>query len=138
MGIPKNAEDFAYQAVQMGELEIDSDGRIWRVANRRFWRWTGRTTTRPCNRRTAERGATYLTVRVMIDYKRVTALSHRLVWRHFNGQIPAGMTVNHKNGNKQDNRPVNLELATHSEQMQHAIAKLGYDPTPNLHNGCRG
>jgi hypothetical protein len=136
VGIPKNAEDFAYQAVQMGELEIDREGRIWRVANRRFWRWIGRTTTQPCARKRAERGTTYLTVRVMIDYKRVTALSHRLVWRHFRGSIPAGMTINHKNGQKQDNRPSNLELATHSEQMQHARRVLGYRAEKNL--PCRG
>jgi hypothetical protein len=45
---------------------------------------------------------------------------HRLVYEHFIGPIPDGMTVNHRNGNKLDNRACNLELATQSEQMHHA------------------
>jgi hypothetical protein len=47
---------------------------------------------------------------------------HRLVYEAFVGQIPDGITVNHKNGNKRDNRVCNLELATMSEQMRHAVA----------------
>ncbi|MEU7338643.1 HNH endonuclease [Streptomyces sp. NPDC007074] len=56
----------------------------------------------------------------MKDGIRYHALAHRLVWRHFAGPIPAGLTVNHKNGVKSDNRPANLELATHAEQTAHA------------------
>ena len=132
MGIPKNAEDFAYRAVEMGELTIDSEGRIWRLAARRANRWGSGTVSIPCAPRRAEGGATYLTVRVMIEGKRVTALAHRLVWRHFRGPIPEGLTINHKDGIKSRNQPDNLELATHSEQMLHAVRMLGYDPTPNL------
>lgn len=49
---------------------------------------------------------------------------NRLVWLAFNGPIPEGITINHKNGNKIDNRLDNLELATYSEQTLHAF-KLG-------------
>lgn len=45
---------------------------------------------------------------------------HRLIFEVFRGAIPAGMTVNHRNGIKTDNRSSNLELATMSEQMVHA------------------
>ena len=51
-------------------------------------------------------------------------MAHRLVWRHFNGPIPEGLTINHKDGRKQNNRPVNLELATPSEQQIHALRVL--------------
>ena len=62
----------------------------------------------------------------MIDKARVNASAHRLVWRHFHGPIPDGMTINHKNGKKQDNRPENLEVMTYAEQTKHAIDVLGY------------
>lgn len=47
-------------------------------------------------------------------------MAHRLVWQHFYGDIPLGMTVNHINGLKDDNRPENLTLSSYREQMQHA------------------
>lgn len=52
---------------------------------------------------------------------------HRLVYGAFIGPIPDGVTVNHRNGNKQDNRASNLELATMSEQMRHAV-DMGLQP----------
>lgn len=52
---------------------------------------------------------------------------HRLVWIAFNGPIPDGVTINHRDGNKANNRLDNLELATHAEQYDHAIA-IGLKP----------
>lgn len=46
---------------------------------------------------------------------------HRLVWLAFCGNIPIHLEINHKNGNKSDNRLSNLELVTRSENVQHAI-----------------
>lgn len=37
---------------------------------------------------------------------------HRLIWEAFNGPIPEGMQVNHKNEIKTDNRLCNLEICT--------------------------
>lgn len=125
----RKAEEFVYATVMAGELEIDSEGRIWRVACRRGDRWGGPARSVPVKRQIADRVGTagYRNVRAMIDGKRMTALSHRLVWLHLRGPIPDGMTVNHKNGDKADNRPDNLELATDSEQMLHAtrVLKVG-------------
>lgn len=46
---------------------------------------------------------------------------HRLVWLVFHGEIPFGLDVNHKNGDKQDYRLRNLELLTPLGNMQHAF-----------------
>ena len=116
------AEETVHQAVGSGELEIDAEGRVWRVGVRRGDSWNCGHRIVPCERRRAERVTTgrYLQVRLMIGGKRSNALAHRLVWFHFNGPIPDGMTVNHRNGIRDDNRPSNLALATPSEQVRHA------------------
>jgi hypothetical protein len=46
-------------------------------------------------------------------------LVHRLVWEYFNGPIPKGLTVNHINGIKTDNRLENLEVVTQAENNLH-------------------
>ena len=121
MVMPKNREDELYRAVEMDELTIDAIGRVWRVAARRRNRWTGTTASIPCEpRRTENSAGKYMQVRVMFDGVRYHALAHRLVWRHFRGPIPPGLTVNHKNGNHTENWPSNLELATYEEQVIHA------------------
>lgn len=129
----KRAEEHVYVAMTAGEMEIDADGAIWRVATRRRDRWGGLPKSEPCQRKRADRVGTagYLNVRAMVDGKRMTALAHRLVWFHLHGRIPDGMTVNHKNGVKSDNRPTNLELATDAEQQIHANQVLGTGPGAN-------
>lgn len=127
---PTTSEEIVYKAVVRGELEIDKEGRIWRVLLRHGTRWGSGVQVIPCERRRAENrtGRIYLQVRVMVDWVRTHCMAHRLVWRHFNGPIQQGLTINHKNGKKDDNRPENLELATYSEQQIHAtrILKVGH------------
>lgn len=109
--LPKNIEDQVYQLVTVGKLIIDAEGRVWRVTQKgmhRAEKFTG----------------AYLQVRAMLNGIRHHSLAHRLVWRHFKGPIPSGLTVNHKNGVKTQNHPDNLELATYSEQIIHVRSIL--------------
>ncbi len=51
-------------------------------------------------------------------YKRTDkdrGLMHRYVWEYYNGPIPEGWDIHHKNGKKGDNRIENLEIFTKSE-----------------------
>ena len=50
---------------------------------------------------------------------------HRLVAEAFLGACPIGITVNHINGVRDDNRLCNLEYATRSQQEIHSISVLG-------------
>jgi hypothetical protein len=123
----QQSEESVYEAVLTGELKIDHQGRIWRTGKRHPHKGTGGMMFLPCVPRRAENRVAqgYLQVRVMFRKVRRHASAHRLVYRHFHGVIPRGMTINHKNGIKDDNRPENLELATQSEQILHAVRVLG-------------
>lgn len=56
---------------------------------------------------------------------RITRKVHSLVCLAFIGLPPTNLhTVNHKNGNKLDNRPDNLEWMTRSEQATHSYSAL--------------
>lgn len=45
--------------------------------------------------------------------------AHRLIWEHVNGSIPAGMSIDHINGDRADNRISNLRLVTHQENIRY-------------------
>lgn len=130
-------DEAVYEAVRAGELEIDPEGRIWRLAKRGWDRWKRATVTRACPRVRAENDVgAYLMIRSMWNRGRVCTGAHRLVFRHFKGPIPPGLTVNHENGLKKDNRPGNLSLATHSRQALHArhvllVGRLDQDGEKN-------
>lgn len=59
-------------------------------------------------------------------------LEHRKVWFDRYGSIPIDGVVHHKNGDRTDNRPENLELHTRSQHAQYHYpdSSLDYAGTP--------
>jgi len=96
-----------------GRLRVDDRGRIWRGDQRAEHK--------------TEKG--YLRLCLQHDGRPVSVMAHRLVYRVATGLIPEGLTINHKNGNKTDNRPMNLELATPQQQALHSVYTLGKNRT---------
>ena len=45
-------------------------------------------------------------------------LMHRYVWEKYNGKIPKGYDIHHRNRDKSDNSIENLELIQHSEHAR--------------------
>lgn len=69
------------------------------------------------------------------DNRRSYRFAHRLTYETFVGPIPDGQQINHKNGNKQDNRLANLEAVTPSQNTLHGFRVLGRKPVLNPHQG---
>ena len=62
----------------------------------------------------------YLRMQLVRNGERRNYLVHRLVAEAFIREPEDGEQINHRNGNKRDNRVPNLEWATASENLQHA------------------
>jgi hypothetical protein len=60
---------------------------------------------------------------------------HKFVMLAFVGQVPVGLEVNHKNGVKTDNRIVNLEYVTRSQNVQHSFDNGLQKPLRGSANG---
>jgi hypothetical protein len=70
----------------------------------------------------------YVQVQIRIKQKSKNRLVHILVDRAFNGEIPKGYEINHKDGNKQNNSIENLERVTRKENIRHAIENKLWNP----------
>ena len=57
-----------------------------------------------------------------INNKRISL--HRVITKLYYGELPNGYCVNHKDGNKLNNHPNNLEYITLAENTKHSV-KLG-------------
>lgn len=84
--------------------------------------------------------AGYLRVNLQTDKHYKSYYVHRLVMLAFVGECPDGHQVNHINGDKSDNRLVNLEYITPKQNIRHSIdviktrKKEGGNAKLNEHN----
>ena len=81
------------------------NGMIWSEKSKKF-----------LSTRTKSKG--YVKVNLYDDEGKVKNVRvHRIIWEAFNGAIPDGYEINHKNGIRDDNRLDNLELLTHRDNL---------------------
>lgn len=111
------ADREARDLVRRGYFHVDTEGAVWRMMTRSR---TGRAIAiEPTRADYVDKSTGYRRIRVG---KRGSISAHRLVWFATFGVIPDGFEVNHKNLDKADNRPDNLELLSHAANVQHAFA----------------
>lgn len=122
--------------IQDGFLSIDSESRVWR-----HYKWinynVGYTRMDKPTRAELTNGK-YYEIHIKMDGKEFRSKAHRIVWMHFNGDIPTGLFINHINGNGKDNRLSNIELVTQSGNTQHAYRTgLAHGRPGTKHHLCK-
>lgn len=111
-----NAEDVLL-AIAEGRLNVRDDGTIIGRGPHPRSKWTRRS----WNPVFAPHAKTpYFSCSFSSSRGNFCCLVHRVVWFAHRGEIPSGLTINHINGIKSDNRLDNLELLTNREQQLHA------------------
>lgn len=100
-------------------FEIDAEGRIWRIGIQVQGR------LEPCGLRRAEYQATngYLRVRFRHYGVRVRVSAHRVVARYFFGEIARHHVIDHKDGERDNNHPENLEPVTQKVNVLRGVRR---------------
>lgn len=96
-----------------GKYYVSDLGNVKRMAGKQFKK-TGQ------NLKLKEINSGYLIAKMYVNRQHTQRTVHRLVAEAFLG-VQEGKDVNHKNGNKKDNRLVNLEWCSRKENMTHCI-----------------
>lgn len=64
----------------------------------------------------------YLTVKLSACGKDMRVPVHRVVYEAFCGEIPDGYEINHKDFDRKNNVPENLEIVTHIENIEYTVS----------------
>lgn len=107
----------------LGGYAADEQGRIWKMTGKHRLAFK----PHPLNPAVGAHG--YLTVRVFVGSRGITKTVHTLIARAFHGERPEGHEACHVNGDKRDNRPMNLRWGTTAENAADR-AKHGTLVTP--------
>ena len=96
-----------------GFYEISNFGKVKRICTK---------IGKPCNKLLGESPdkSGYIHYSICKNGKVVTKTAASLVMENFVAPRPKNVQVNHKNGNKRDNRPENLEYISRTENIRHA------------------
>lgn len=121
--VVRSKEELVLDLVREGRVTIDADGAIWK-----HWRMLSggkkQVYDQPLRADFADKLG-YCRCSFHVGKKQYVVYAHRLVWVSRNGAVPNGVEINHKDGNKSNNRLTNLELVTHTDNARHAYHKLG-------------
>lgn len=104
-----------------GLYEVSDQGRVRSMDRMVPCRWGGTMMRRGVARNGSKAPNGYLRVDLYRDGVVKYHAIHRLVANAFCEVVGSAETVNHKNGLKRDNRAVNLEWTSQSENSRHAI-----------------
>lgn len=77
----------------------------------------------------------YRTLCLQKDMEFYTFCEHRCVWTWFNGEIPEGYVINHKDFDRGNNRIENLEAITPKENLQYSKDAGRLHPKRGVENG---
>jgi hypothetical protein len=121
--------DFALAYIRKGYFRVDSDGSIWRLRTHRRGSKAHLTWLKLAEPRRAEcKSGEYLAISLHLRGKEVKVPAHIIVHLLYVGVIPEDHIVNHKDGNKHNNHPDNLEAITIQANALHARDVLGVGP----------
>lgn len=104
-------EILRYAKVAGYDYEVFEDGRVWSIKGFRFMK---------PQRQRKRNGKYYVYVKLSRDGKVNKHYVHRLVAEAFISNPDKKPTVNHKDGNSENNHYKNLEWSTMQEQVDHA------------------
>jgi hypothetical protein len=62
---------------------------------------------------------------------------HRVVWQAINGSIPDGCHVHHRDGNRANNHPINLEMLAAAEHLSHHFQETAEERIVRWNTGLR-
>jgi HNH endonuclease len=100
----------ARQLVAAGHWRVDPDTGL--VHGKRGAPFTRRNTD----------GYIQIKFRDPLDYRHSRyVLAHRVIWEAIHGPLDQDLTINHMNGIKHDNRLINLEAITLTQNIRHAL-----------------
>lgn len=84
----------------------------------------------------------YCTITVKLNKRNKCVGRYRIVWEAFNGKIPKGYEIDHKNCIRNDDRLENLRCVTHKENMNNPLTvshiKESVKATVKFGNTCFG
>jgi len=107
-----------------GLYKIYDDGSVYSLYNNRFLKL-------------CIDSSGYLRANLCKNGKNKTTRVHKLVTRHFIGERPNGMDIDHKDKNKLNNKISNLRYVTRSENMKNKFVS-GKIPYRNIGECCNG